>query len=185
MLGSTSAVASVAKVLRALRDVPIVLDPVMISTSGSHLLSPRARSGLRKELIPLVDVLTPNIPEAAALLGRALSAREDLGSATQDLLALGARSILLKGGHHNTDPVCDYFIDENGARMFRHNRRPISAHGTGCILSAAIAALLALGHTRVEAVERAERYLQKALKNAYRAGKGSVLVLPPVQVARR
>lgn len=177
MLGSTTTVSTVARFLRERCQAPIVLDPVLISSSGSRLLPARALAVLREELIPLVHMLTPNVPEAESLLGCRLTTPDDLRAAAHDLLGLGARSILLKGGHHPGDPVCDYLVDASGTRVFRHTRLAILAHGTGCVLSAAIAAGLARGRTRMAAVRAAERYLQTALQGAYRAGNGALRVL--------
>ncbi len=177
MLGSAATISTVARFLREYCKVPIVLDPVLVSSSGTRLLPAHALTVLREELIPLADMLTPNVPEAESLLGRSLITPDDLREAARDLLGLGAKSILLKGGHHEGDPVCDYLVDANRTCVFRHARMPILAHGTGCVLSAAIAAGLARGRTPVAAVRAAEHYLQMALKGAYRAGKGAICAL--------
>lgn len=178
MLGSAATISVVARFLSRLRGLQIVLDPVLVSTSGRALLPARALAALRDKLIPLADVLTPNLPEASALLKRPLGSDDDLRMAAGELLNLGAKSVLLKGGHGDADPVCDYLVDRTGIQAFRHARKPIVVHGTGCVLSAAIAAGLALGHTRMDAVSSAVRYLQKVLRKAYRPGKSNVLVLP-------
>ena len=177
MLGSAATTSAVARFLREHCKAPIVLDPVLISSSGTRLLPARALAVLREELIPLADMLTPNVPEAESLLGRRLATPKDLREAARDLLGLGAKSILLKGGHHEGDPVCDYLVDARRTCVFRHARMPILAHGTGCVLSAAIAAGLARGRTPVAAVRAAEEYLQMALQGAYRAGKGAICAL--------
>jgi hydroxymethylpyrimidine/phosphomethylpyrimidine kinase len=177
MLGSAAVITAIASFLREHCRAPIVLDPVLISSSGTRLLPARALAVLREELIPLAEVLTPNVPEAAALLGRRLATAADLREAARDLLGLGAKSILLKGGHHAGDPVCDYLVDAAGARIFRHPRMPVTARGTGCVLSAAIAAGLARGRSRLAAVSAAEQYLQIALHNAYRPAKSRIRAL--------
>jgi len=178
MLGSATTISVTARFLREHCQIPIVLDPVLVSSSGTRLLPARALSALREELIPLAEVLTPNVPEAAALLGRRLVTADDLHEAAHDLLGLGPKSILLKGGHHDGDPVCDYFLDASRIHIFRHARRPILARGTGCVLSAAIAAGLALGRSRMAAIRAAERHLQIALQSAYRPSKGMIHALP-------
>ena len=178
MLGSAPAICVVADFLRERCRAPIVLDPVLVSSSGSRLLPARAIDALRAKLIPLAEMLTPHVPEAAALLARSLTTPDDLRKAARDLLDLGANSILLKGGHYNVDPVCDYLVDASRSQTFRHARLPIHARGTGCVLSAAIAAGLAHGRTRTAAVRAAEDYLQTALRRAYRAGKSALRVLP-------
>ena len=174
MLGSAANVAVVAAVLLRVRARNVVVDPVLVSSSGARLLSTRGLDALRQELIPLAEMLTPNLAEAEALLGRRLTSADDRRHAARDLLDLGARSILLKGGHGAGTRVCDYLADARGLREFRHARLPISAHGTGCVLSAAIAAGLAQGHLRLAAVQAAQTFLQRALRGSYRVGKGSV-----------
>jgi hydroxymethylpyrimidine/phosphomethylpyrimidine kinase len=178
MLGSAATIRAVAHVLRQQCTVRIVLDPVLVSSSGVRLLPGSAVAVLRNELIPLISLLTPNVPEAQALLGRRLAQRANLRDMARDLLRLGAKSILLKGGHSDGNPICDYYVDAKAAHVFQHPRKPIVVHGTGCVLSAAIAAGLALGRKRLDAVRAAERHLQHALRGAYLAGKSDIRVLP-------
>jgi hydroxymethylpyrimidine/phosphomethylpyrimidine kinase len=154
-----------------------VLDPVLISSSGRRLLPANAIAVLREELIPLAHLLTPNVPEAAALVGRHLTTPNELREAARELLGLGAKSVLLKGGHRDGEPICDYLVDATGIRTFRHARLDVTARGTGCVLSAAIAAGLARGRSREAAVRAAEKYLQLALRDAYRVGKGTIRAL--------
>jgi hydroxymethylpyrimidine/phosphomethylpyrimidine kinase len=113
-----------------------------------------------------MDIVTPNRPEAAALLGRALPAKR----AARALLDLGARAVLLKGGHARGSTVVDYFADCNGVRDIRHPRLPFDARGTGCVLSSAIAAYLARGYAMGAAVDSAEQFLQRALRRSRPAG---------------
>jgi hydroxymethylpyrimidine/phosphomethylpyrimidine kinase len=181
MLGSTAAIETVARFLRE-HPCPAVLDPVLVSSSGTRLLPASALGALRAELIPLVQVLTPNLPEAAALLPKIRNTTPARVMA-QELLVLGARCVLLKGGHATEDPVCDYFADTDGIRVFRHRRLPYAARGTGCTLASAIAAYLARGETTFAAVQAAERYLQRALRGAYLAGGAPTRLLGPL--ARR
>ena len=177
MLGSAATIVAIATFLREHCRAPIVLDPVLVSSSGKPLLPAKALAVLREQLIPLAEVLTPNVPEAAVLMGRRLSTTSDLRQAASDLLGLGAKSILLKGGHHAGDPVCDYLVDAAGTRTFRHARMPLAARGTGCVLSAAVAAGLARGRSRMAAVSAAEQYLQSALRDAYRPAKSEIRAL--------
>jgi hydroxymethylpyrimidine/phosphomethylpyrimidine kinase len=178
MLGSKAAIETVARFLRE-HPCPAVLDPVLMSSSGVRLLPASAIGALRSELIPLVQVLTPNLPEAAALMPR-LESGTDARAMAQELLALGARSVLLKGGHATQDPVCDYLAAEDRVRIFRHPRLPYAARGTGCTLASAIAAYLAHGRSISSAVEAAERYLQRALRAAYVAERAGVRLLGPL-----
>ncbi len=162
MLGSAATIRSVAATLeqRALRN--IVLDPVLVSSSGTPLLPGKAIAILIDRLIPLADVLTPNRPEAAALLGRMLPAERT----ARVLLKFGAASVLLKGGHGRGRTLVDHFVDSAGSHTFLHERLPIRVRGTGCVLASAIAANLASGMPILAAVFAAERFLQNALRQS-------------------
>jgi hydroxymethylpyrimidine/phosphomethylpyrimidine kinase len=177
MLGSGAAVEIVARWLERQR-CPVVLDPVLVSSSGTSLLPARALGRLRERLLPRATLLTPNLPEAQVLLGRATrAAGSDLAGIAQALRALGAHAVLLKGGHGGEDPIRDLLIDAGGrVRTFRHRRLPFDARGTGCTLASGVAAGLALGLALPEAVARAERHLQRALGRAYRVGRGGTHV---------
>lgn len=177
MLGNAATVRLVAKELRKRKPAWLVVDPVMISTSGSRLLDEDAIKAVIRELIPLADVLTPNLPEAEALLGYPLKTSKQLAQAGEALLALGARGVLLKGGHGRGSEVIDRYFDARGCMEIRHARLPREGHGTGCTLASAIAAELAKGATPRQAVRRAVAYVQRALKNGYRPGNGTAFVL--------
>ncbi|HEX4480114.1 MAG TPA: bifunctional hydroxymethylpyrimidine kinase/phosphomethylpyrimidine kinase [Rudaea sp.] len=165
LLASASNIAVVAAFLGAGGLHNIVLDPVLVSSSGTVLLPAKAQRALI-DLLPQMDIVTPNRPEAAALLGRPLPAKR----AARALLDLGARAVLLKGGHARGTTVVDYFADGNGVRDIRHPRLPFDARGTGCVLSSAIAAYLARGYAMGAAVDSAEQFLQRALRRSRRAG---------------
>ncbi len=171
MLGSSVNTRAVVLALRENRPRPVVLDPVLATSSGTPLLTKSGLRILRDELIPLATVLTPNLPEAQILLGRTIA---DPVQAARDLISLGARAVLLKGGHGNGAQVCDVLADARGVAEFRHSRLRIRARGTGCALSAAIAAALARGLSVGAAVEAAETFLQHALAASYRAGVSSI-----------
>jgi hydroxymethylpyrimidine/phosphomethylpyrimidine kinase len=177
MLGNAATVRAVATALRKHKPQWVVIDPVMISTTGSRLLDENAIEAVISELIPLADVLTPNLPEAEALLGRPLRTAKQLADAAQALLALGARGVLLKGGHGRGNEVVDRYFDKQGVMEIRHARLPREGHGTGCTLASAIAAELANGATPRVAVRRAVAYVQRALKSGYRPGGGAAFVL--------
>jgi hydroxymethylpyrimidine/phosphomethylpyrimidine kinase len=177
MLGNAKTVQLVAKALRKYKPAWLVVDPVMISTSGSRLLDEDAVEAMVQELIPLADVLTPNLPEAEALLGHPLRTARQLSDAGEALLALGAGSVLLKGGHARGSEVVDRYFDEQGVMEVRHARLPREGHGTGCTLASAIAAELACGHAARSAVRRATAYVHRTLKRGYRPGAGTVHVL--------
>ncbi|RUL79874.1 bifunctional hydroxymethylpyrimidine kinase/phosphomethylpyrimidine kinase [Dyella choica] len=177
MLGNAGIVRLVARELRKRKPAWVVIDPVMISTSGSRLLDEDAIEALIKNLIPLADVLTPNLPEAEALLGHPLRTAKQFAQAGHALRALGARAVLLKGGHGRGNTLIDRYFDERGLMEIHHARLPREGHGTGCTLASAIAAELAKGAAPRQAVRRAVAYVQRALKNGYRPGAGTAFAL--------
>ena len=176
MLHAPEVVQVVADAIRRHRLPHIVLDPVMVATSGDRLSTEQTVQVLVRELFPLAEVVTPNLDEAALLLGRSIVGIEALDDAARDLLALGARAALLKGGHLPGDEVVDVLALPGGT--LHHLRSPRIAthngHGTGCTLSSAIAAHLALGHGLPEAVALARTYILGAIQAgaAVRTGKG-------------
>ncbi|WP_026036551.1 bifunctional hydroxymethylpyrimidine kinase/phosphomethylpyrimidine kinase [Limnohabitans sp. Rim47] len=143
----------------------VVLDPVMVATSGDRLIASETVQVLVHELFPRVSVITPNLDEAALLLGRDIPNAEALDIAAQDLLGMGARAVLLKGGHLAGDEVVDLLADASGPLQRLASRRIASrnVHGTGCTLSSAIAAHLALGHGLSEAVSLARAFILAAI----------------------
>jgi len=177
MLGNAATVRLVAKALRKHKPAWVVVDPVMMSSSGSRLLDENAVDAVIHELIPLADVLTPNLPEAEVLLGHPLRASRQRAEAGRALLALGARGVLLKGGHGRGNDLVDAYVDARGSIELRHPRLPREGHGTGCTLASAVAAELARGAAPRQAVRRAIAYVQRTLKNGYRPGQGAAFVL--------
>lgn len=155
----------------------VVLDPVMVATSGAVLIDNPAIAILVRELFPRALLVTPNLDEASLLVGRALHHERDMENAAQELLAMGAQAVLLKGGHLAGDQVCDLLLLKNSAPHWMRAPRIHTAntHGTGCTLSSAIAAHLALGAGLLEAVEAAHCYVRAALEAsaAVRTGAGS------------
>lgn len=143
----------------------VVLDPVMVATSGDRLIASETVQVLVHELFPRVSVITPNLDEASLLLGRDIPNADALDIAAQDLLAMGARAVLLKGGHLAGDEVVDLLADASGPLQRLASRRIASrnVHGTGCTLSSAIAAHLALGHGLSEAVSLARAFILEAI----------------------
>lgn len=143
----------------------VVLDPVMVATSGAVLIDNPAIEVLVRELFPRAVLVTPNLDEAALLVGRPLKNAADMEAAAHELLARGAHAVLLKGGHLPGDTVMDLLLTASGENHWMHAPRIRSAntHGTGCTLSSAIAAGLALGQPLREAVESARAYVRAAL----------------------
>jgi hydroxymethylpyrimidine/phosphomethylpyrimidine kinase len=175
MLANAGIIEAVAGALP--RDVPAVLDPVMVATSGAVLLADDAVAALVKLLMPLATIVTPNLPEAAKLTGLALNNEDDGIAAGRALLAMGAKAALIKGGHGAGDMLVDILVFEGGVQRFSHPRIDTRhTHGTGCTLASAIATGLAQGMTLLDATLRAETYLQKAIAAApgFGAGHGPV-----------
>jgi hydroxymethylpyrimidine/phosphomethylpyrimidine kinase len=143
----------------------VVLDPVMVATSGDRLIANDTVQVLVRELFPRVSVITPNLDEAALLLGRDIPHAQALDTAAQDLLAMGANAVLLKGGHLAGDEVVDLLVQAHGPSQRLASKRIASrnVHGTGCTLSSAIAANLALGHSLSEAVTLARTFILGAI----------------------
>lgn len=169
MLSRPDVIDAVADGLaRHAQGIPVVLDPVMIATSGDRLITGEAVAVLRERLLPRADLITPNLPEAAVLLGE--EGTDEAGAADQArrLLALGARAALVKGGHGTGPESVDHLVMGEGAarRLAATRVATRNTHGTGCTLSAAIAANLALGRSLQEAVAEAKDYLTAALAAA-------------------
>lgn len=145
--------------------IPIVLDPVMVAKSGDPLLQEDAINALKEQLMPLVDIITPNLPEAARLTGQGVNTIADMPDAAASIQQSGVGTVLIKGGHLQQDDCLDYFLGKQGVSQWLHGSRIDSknTHGTGCTLSAAIAACLAKGFSPYEACVRAKAYLSGAI----------------------
>jgi hydroxymethylpyrimidine/phosphomethylpyrimidine kinase len=176
MLHTPQSVRAVAWAIDHYQLKNVVLDPVMVATSGDRLIEEDTVEVLRHELFPRAMVITPNLDEAALLLGRPLRDEASLEPAASDLLAQGARAVLVKGGHLPGDLVVD-LLAERGAPLMQlrspriHSR---NVHGTGCTLSSAIASFLARGCLLREAVQQASSYIREAIRSgvAVRTGQG-------------
>ncbi len=177
MLGNAATVRAVVRALTLRRPAIVVLDPVMIATSGAALLEPDAVRALRDRLMPLASVVTPNVPEAEALTGLAIRDPEALAAAASALRACGAGAVLLKGGHLPHGPVTDLLVDSRGTTRYTHRRLALDAHGTGCTLASALAARLARGDGLRRAARTAVEYVHGALRHGYRPGRGRLVVL--------
>jgi hydroxymethylpyrimidine/phosphomethylpyrimidine kinase len=160
MLANPAIVATVAEAIAERRLRPYVLDPVTVAGTGHALAHGDLTPLILKCLVPLADLVTPNLGEAAALLG---SPVRDAEAMARELVARGARAVLVKGGHLDGDDVVDVLCDENGVRQFRRTRVRVKTHGTGCRLSAGIAANLALGESLDTAVERAGDFVHEII----------------------
>ena len=173
MLSSAAIIEVVAGGLQRHRLRPLVVDPVMIAKSGDRLLHEDAVDALRRTLLPLAYVVTPNIPEAEVLAGRKIFTWDDRVAAARAIMDLGANAVVIKGGHSEDDPIIDLLVDRQGVHEYRAPRIvTTSTHGTGCTFSAAITAALAAGHELPDAVAGAREYLSRALATAPGLGHG-------------
>jgi hydroxymethylpyrimidine/phosphomethylpyrimidine kinase len=174
MVGGSEAIIEVAEALRRHGARDVVLDPVMVAKSGDRLLADDAVQALTRHLVPLARVITPNLPEAAVLLGERPASDEDtMADQAGRLMRLGAGSVLLKGGHLEGPVSVDLLHDGHAITRLEAPRAPTRhTHGTGCTLSSAIAALLARGQDLQGAVAEAKRYVTAAIAAAGRLGVG-------------
>ena len=173
MLSSAEIIAAVADRVRhwGLND-RLVVDPVMVAKSGDRLLREDAVEALRRELLPLAAVLTPNLPEAEVLVGRSIENDQDIREAARAILDLGPRAVVVKGGHRTGD-ADDVLFDGREFHVLHAERVDTpNTHGTGCTFSAAIAAYLAQGLDVVDAVQHAKAYLTEAIRRSGPLGRG-------------
>ena len=175
MLGTVAMVETVCALLDGEPDLPAIIDPVMIAKGGHPLLEAQGIAAIRVLLVPRAGLLTPNAPEAAALTGLAVETLDDLRRAGEALMGLGAKAVLMKGGHLAGDQVTDLLITSDGETLLQgpriHSRH---THGTGCTLASACAVGIAQGMDLPKAVERARLYVVEAMARApgYGAGHG-------------
>ena len=178
MLATAEVIDAVADALDAHRPATVVLDPVMVATSGAKLLDDDALDALRTRLLPRATLLTPNVPEAELLVGRSITGADAAAAVLATLRAAGAGAVLLKGGHLDEGAtVIDRLATADGVRTWSHPRLAVDAHGTGCTLASAIAARLARGDALADAVDGGIGYVHDALARGYRPGRGEVVVL--------
>jgi len=180
MLFSAPIIEAVADVLDARKNFPLVVDPVSVSQSGHRLLREDAVQALVRRILPLADLLTPNRPEAEMLAGMDIATENDAREAVRRILDMGPKAVLLKGGHfEGSGDLIDWLGLPGGAdgqpdiiALSQPRVDTPNNHGTGCTLSAAIAACLGLGMELLPAVQRAQRYLNLCLRESYTPGRG-------------
>jgi hydroxymethylpyrimidine/phosphomethylpyrimidine kinase len=173
MLASAPIIEAVAGVLRKHGVKHLVVDPVMVAKSGDPLLRDDARGALTSSLLPLAEIVTPNVPEAAVLAGMEIAGEKVLAEAAARIHALGPRYVLMKGGHLEGAEAVDYLYDGHAMRRFTAPRIVTgNTHGTGCTYASAIAARLAHGDTMPDAVRRAKEYLTEAIRRHVPMGGG-------------
>ncbi|MFV2055212.1 MAG: bifunctional hydroxymethylpyrimidine kinase/phosphomethylpyrimidine kinase [Thiohalomonadales bacterium] len=172
MLGSTDAVEVIHQLLIDYHDIPVILDPIMHAGGGSPLADDGVLASITEDLIPLTTILTPNSQEARVLAPRA----ENLADCAQALLDQGCKNVLITGTHEDTPTVVNtFYTDKKIIESFQWDRLPGSYHGSGCTLSAAIAALVAQGVEPLTAVHEAQEYTWESLAQAHRIGKGQLI----------
>lgn len=166
MLFNQQIIRTVTEQISKYPNIPVVVDPVAVATSGKTLLEPEAISAL-KELLPLATVITPNLDEAKLLLGRKIESLEEMKLAAEEMARKYKIFVLLKGGHLIGDTLTDFLCSPSGElKQFDQNRiHDLDTHGSGCTLSSAVAAHLALGSTPVDATKIALTYLRKGMEN--------------------
>lgn len=166
--------AKIIKVIAdRIQDQILVVDPVMVATSGDVLITTEVIEALKQTLIPKAFLLTPNIPEAEKLTGMTITSLDSQIQAGKKLCALGAQNVLVKGGHHDGIEVLDVLVSQSMHRVFRSIRiDSTNTHGTGCTLASALATLLGRGIPLEQSVSEAIQYVQKAIRNAPNFGQG-------------
>tara|TARA_B100001029_G_scaffold28036_1_gene20388 strand:+ start:849 stop:1661 length:813 start_codon:yes stop_codon:yes gene_type:complete len=174
MLHSVDAINAVLKSLKKIKVKKIILDPVMITTSGVKLINRKAINKIRNHLIKRVELITPNIPEAEILTKIKIISINDMIYAAQKLIDMGAKNVLLKGGHIKGKVITDIFVNKKEIKMFR-NKKIITKnlHGTGCSLSSAIATYFSCGKTLKKSCELAINYVNHSIKSSPNYGKGN------------
>ena len=172
MLSSSAIVETVAHEVQRHGIENLVVDPVMVAKSGDPLLRQEAVDSLKNRLVPLAALVTPNVPEAETLTGLKIENGEDMREAARQIVALGARAVVVKGGHLS-GPATDILYDGNGFTEFTSERfDTVNTHGTGCTFASAAAAGLAQGKSIEEAVAQAKAFVTEAIRNSYPLGHG-------------
>ncbi|MBN1901708.1 bifunctional hydroxymethylpyrimidine kinase/phosphomethylpyrimidine kinase [Candidatus Sumerlaeota bacterium] len=173
MLLNASIIRIVAGTLREFNMANIVVDPVMVSKSGARLLKKEAESALSRDILPLAMIVTPNLDEASVITGREITNLKEMKESAEVIMRMGARAVLIKGGHRKGDASIDLFFDGDEFMEYTSPRLDIShTHGTGCTLSAALAAYIGMGKPLREAVGLAKEYVTEAIRHAHSIGHG-------------
>ena len=173
MLHSTKVIRSVLKALDLIKIKKIILDPVMVAKGGAKLIDSKAIQLLKLKLIKKVSLITPNIPEAEILTKTKITNKEDMIYAANKLLGLGAKNVLIKGGHLRDRKVRDVFINKKDVKIFDSKRyKTKNTHGTGCTLSSAVATFISCGKTVKKSCELGIKYVNSAIKSNPKYGKG-------------
>ena len=185
MLSSVEIIETVAAAVREHRLAKLVVDPVMVAKGGAKLLRDEAVAALQELLLPLAAVVTPNLPEAEVLLGRSISGLDEQRRAARDLLVLGPRAVVVKGGHGEGADSIDVLVAGDAELELPGQRfATTNTHGSGCVFSAAIAAELAKGAALTEAVSAAKAFVSAAIETSLEVGRGHGPVNPMFRVTQ-
>jgi hydroxymethylpyrimidine/phosphomethylpyrimidine kinase len=183
MLSSAAIIEAVVSAITHFGIVNLVVDPVMVAKGGARLLRDDAVDALRRRLLPLAAVVTPNLPEAEVLLGRPIRTLDDRRQAARDLVTLGARAAVVKGGHGDEDQAIDHYFDGTDLIELRSPRiATANTHGSGCVFSAAIAAELAKGSDSLASVHHAKEFITGAIERSLEVGRGHGPVNPMFKI---
>lgn len=166
MIYSAELAAAIADFLKDYQHVPIIFDPVMVSSSGHQLINTDALDRLKQHLFPIIRLLTPNLSEASLITGMPVETVNDMKKAASDIIKQGCKAVLIKGGHLQGTDLYDVYLDNKGTEHTFPSKSINSpnTHGTGCTLSSAIASFLALGDDMLTSIERAKTYVHQAIE---------------------
>ncbi len=184
MLSSAGIIEAVAAAIERHGIRNLVVDPVMVAKGGARLLRDDAVDALRTLLLPLAAIITPNLPEAEVLLGRPISSLDERRQAARDLVALGSRAAVVKGGHAGDDVIDVYFDGDEIVELDAERIATNNTHGSGCVFSAAITASLARGREPLDAVREAKRFITSAIERSLGLGHGHGPVNPMFKITR-
>ena len=174
MLHSKQVISAVVRSLKKIKTKNIILDPVMVTKGGIKLINDKAINDMKKKLIKNILLITPNIPEAEILTNTKINSVEDMIKAGQLLIYLGAKNVLIKGGHLNSQKIYDIFLNKKKVKIFKSKKyKSKNTHGTGCTLSSAIAANLSCGKDLIKSCELGIKYVNEAIKSNLNYGKGN------------
>jgi len=174
MLHSKQVISAVIRSLRKIKIKKIILDPVMVAKGGAKLIDDKAIIDMKKKLIKNILLITPNIPEAEILTNTKINSVEDMIKTGQLLVHLGAKNVLIKGGHLNSKKMYDIFLNKKIVKIFKSKKyKSKNTHGTGCTLSSAIAANLSCGKDLIKSCELGIKYVNEAIKSNLNYGKGN------------
>jgi hydroxymethylpyrimidine/phosphomethylpyrimidine kinase len=172
MLATAAVIETVMDALKG-NATPLIVDPVMVAKGGAKLLESDAVAALKRHVLPRANLITPNLPEAEALTGREIATPQAMRDALKHLLDLGAKSVLLKGGHLPGDEILDIYADASSTHEWQAKRIATRhTHGTGCTLASAVATGFAQGLSAVDSITRARAYVRRALETAPGLGQG-------------